>query len=118
MLDVLSDTDRTGRVRGQAAGAIAEQLEFSSSADPMRRVAEATLLELLHDPSPMVRFWSAFALGKLRTTAALPVLQELKKDRTPVPLWWTVGEEASDAIELIEGRHPPARVSKPDPGTR
>jgi hypothetical protein len=48
----------------------------------------------------------------LRTTAAVPLLRKLKTDTTSVPGWWTVGEEAADAIETIEGRQPSERVAR------
>jgi HEAT repeat protein len=110
LLDVLADTGRPDEVRGGVAEALAEQLEFSDKTDPLRRAAEALLVTLLDDDSAIVRFWTAFGLGKLRTRAALPALQALTGDETLVPRWWPVGEEAADAIEWIEGRVPPGRV--------
>lgn len=110
LLDVVTDTDRHAELRGQAAEAVAQQLEFSDNTDPLRQAAEAALIELLSDDSPIVRFWGAFGLGTLKTRAALPLLEALAGDNTPVPRWWTVGEEAADVIEWIEGRVPPGRV--------
>lgn len=112
LLDVLVDTTRPGAVRGQAADAVAEQLEFTDHLDPARLDAETSLTEMLNDPSAPVRFWSAVGLGKLRTTAALPSLGALTVDTTPVPGWWTVGEEAADAIDTIEGRQFPERLGR------
>jgi len=111
LLDVVTDTHRFAEVRGQAAEAVAQQLEFSGTMDPLRQAAEATLIGLLNDDSPIVRFWGAFGLGTLKTRAALPLLQALTSDNTPVPRWWTGGEEAADAIERIEGRVPLERVA-------
>jgi hypothetical protein len=110
LLEVMGDRNRREAVRGQAVEAAAEQLEFSEPDDPLRRAAEALMTELVEDPSPVVRFWASFGLGKLKAKSALPVLRLLVDDATPVPRWWTVGEEASDAIDLIEGRRPPNRV--------
>jgi HEAT repeat protein len=110
LLDVLADSGRPAEVRGGVAEAVAEQLEFSEETELLRRAAEAVLIGLLDDDSAVVRFWAAFGLGKLKTPAALPALQALTGDDTPVPRWWTVGEEAADAIEWIEGRVPPGRV--------
>jgi hypothetical protein len=57
-----------------------------------------------------VRFWSAFALGSMRYHAALPVLRKLAAgDTASFGNWWTVGEEASDAVDWIEGHEPPGR---------
>jgi HEAT repeat protein len=69
------------------------------------------LLGLLHDPSPEVRFWAAFAIGSLQYRPALPALKQLARaDTAWFGGWWTVGEEASDAMDRIEGREPPIRV--------
>jgi HEAT repeat protein len=69
------------------------------------------LISVLHDLAPEVRFWAAFALGSLRYRPALPELQQLANSDTAwFGGWWSVGEEASDAIDRIEGREPPERV--------
>ena len=69
------------------------------------------LIGLLHDLAPEVRFWVAFALGSLRYRPALPELRRLASTDTAwFGGWWTVGEEASDAIDRIEGREPPERA--------
>jgi hypothetical protein len=42
--------------------------------------------------------------------AHVPVLRELAADDTAsFGNWWTVGEEASDAVDWIEGREPSGR---------
>jgi hypothetical protein len=110
LLNVLADANRPAAVRGGVAEAVAEQLEFSDDTDLLRRAAEAVLIGLLDDDSAVVRFWAAFAVGKLKARAALPALRALTVDDTLVPRWWTVGEEAADAIEWIEGRVPPGRL--------
>jgi hypothetical protein len=110
LLEVLAGGSRRAEVRGQVAEAVAEQLEFADETDPLRRAAEAALMDLLDDENPIVRFWGAFGLGKLKTRTALPLLHALTSDDTPVPRWWTVGQEAADAIEWIEGRVPPGRL--------
>lgn len=110
LLEMLGDTSRSGVVRGHAAEAIAERLQFSEPLDPDRHAAELRLVDLLSDASPAVRFWSAFGLGKLRTKDAVPALRNLTDDDGAVTGWWTVGEEAADAIDMIEGREPPERT--------
>lgn len=109
LLDVVTDETHSERLRGQAAEAIAECLEYSADAEARDRASDL-LIDLLRDASPTVRFWAAFALGKLRAASALPALRELKADSALAPGWWTVGDEAADAIEAIEGRPPPARA--------
>jgi HEAT repeat protein len=115
LLGVLGDVSRAESIRGRAAEALAEHLEFVQSTDPRRHPAETQLIEMLTDASAVVRFWSAFALGTLRSTAALPHLRALAGDNTAVPGWWTVGEEAADSIDWIEGREPRER-DKPQGG--
>lgn len=109
LIDVLQDATRPQLVRGHAAEAIGEQLEFSDQSEPARLRAEVVFVDMLDDTSAMVRFWSAFGLGKLRTQSAVPRLRELADDTAVVPGWWTVGEEAADAIDHIEGRQSPER---------
>jgi HEAT repeat protein len=86
---------------------------FSKPGEQASRYDEAgqVLIGLLDDPSPEVRFWAAFATGSLRYHPALPALKQLARTDTAwFGGWWTVGEEASDAMDRIEGREPPERV--------
>ena len=108
LLEVMIDDSRSERVRGQVAEAVGEQLQFSGDAH-MRATAVDLLTEALSDGSALVRFWSAFALGKPSATSAVPALRQLVADQTLVARWWTISEEASDAIDVIEGRAPPSR---------
>jgi HEAT repeat protein len=109
LLEVAADRRQLNLVREHAIEGVAEQLQSSDPADRDRHDTDAGLMALLNDPSPAVRFWSAFALGQLRTAAAVPLLHAVTMDRMTVPGWWSVGEEASDAINIIEGREPPPR---------
>lgn len=102
-------------VRAQAAEGLANLHELGDPAEPLFQQARDALLAALPDPAPEVRFWSAFALGNLRAVAALPALQALTGDPAEVPGWWTVGEEAGDAIVVIQGGERPARVPRPRP---
>ena len=108
LLSVLVDEGRHERLRGQVAEAIGEQLEFRPD-ERVRRVATDLLTNLLNDANATVRFWSAIALGKRSAVSALPALRALAADLSMVTGWWTVGEEATDAIDTIEGRTPPPR---------
>lgn len=109
LLAVLGDATRPGPVRGQMVEAVAELLEFADHVDPVRGIAAGFFIDLLNDASPDVRFWCAFGLGKMGATPAVPFLRELTIDTTSVPGWWTVGQEAADAIASIEGRQPAER---------
>lgn len=71
------------------------------------------LIVTLRDPAPEVRFWFAFALGAIRFHSAVPALRVLANtDNGYFGDWWTIGEEASDAIDRIEGREPPDRTPR------
>jgi hypothetical protein len=68
------------------------------------------LTKHLADPAPEVRFWVAFTLDKLRAKQARVALVRLVADDTMVPRWWSVGDEATDALDRIAGREPPDRL--------
>lgn len=107
-------------VPSNVRGVIAEGLGnmfggcFGGPGDQESRYDETgqVLINQLHDPAPEVRFWAAFAVGSLRYRPALPALEQLARtDTAYFGGWWTVGEEASDAMDRIEGREPPERVA-------
>ena len=76
------------------------------------RVAGQILITALADPAAELRFWSAFALGSMRYRAALPILRKLaRRDKGRFGNWWTVGEEAADAVERISGQPLPIRIA-------
>jgi HEAT repeat protein len=117
--DLLGDAGEPPALRAQAAEGLANMLGGCGS-DPARdeqaaRDEAGRLLQAaLADADPEVRFWSAFALGSLAYAPALPALRELAaRDRAHLDGWWTVGEEASDAVDRIEGREPPERIGRP-----
>lgn len=103
LVDTLSTVQNHERVRGQAAegiGIIKPSRKFKLRID-----AETVLLKSLNDPSPIVRFWSCYAVGELKMKDSLPLLEELQvKDSSICPGWWYVSEEAEDAIAKINNR--------------
>ncbi|MGC4114480.1 MAG: hypothetical protein QM765_07690 [Myxococcales bacterium] len=114
LLHCVSDQADDPGVRGQAAEGLAELFEFHKQ-HPLYRKAARTALKGLANPSPVVRFWCAFALGKMRHRPALPVLRRVaKSDRAVCPGMWRVCDEASDAIAWIEGRQAPDRTPGKD----
>ena len=114
-ITVVRDQDVPSYVRGVVAEGLGNMFGgcFGGPGDQESRYDEAgqVLTDLLHDLAPEVRFWAAFSVGSLRYRPALPALQQLARNDTA---WfggsWTVGEEASDAIDRIESREPPTRV--------
>ncbi|HWQ90683.1 MAG TPA: HEAT repeat domain-containing protein, partial [Clostridia bacterium] len=92
-------------VRGQAVEGLAIHLASDSVRSQLRRKAEDLMIEMLQFPSPMLRFWACYGLGRLGCQRAIPRLLKLKReDRDVCPGWWYVWEEAEDAIEWIAGR--------------
>lgn len=67
------------------------------------------ILHALDDGEAEVRFWACFAVAGLKIREALDKLRLLQTDRAIVPGWWSVGEEAEDAITLLNGGEPPLR---------
>jgi HEAT repeat protein len=91
-------------VRAQAAEGLANKYDLVRPWKSGYLPAMKSLLVGLRDASPQVRFWSAFALGNMRAREALPELRRLAAtDREICPGWWTVGEEATDAIVTVTG---------------
>jgi hypothetical protein len=109
LLDLADDASRAARIRGQAAEGVGNLMEFTKQAT-LERTATLRLVRLLADASPEVRFWSAFSLGKLQAKSARAALRRMTSDETVVPGWWSVGGEAADALDRIDGREPPART--------
>lgn len=106
----LLNRNESENVRGQAAEALAI-IRCGSEKSRRYQVSEDALLKSLSDSSPTVRFWCCFALGGLRSKRAIQPLSRLKRfDRALCPDWWYVREEASDAIDWIQGRISPNRI--------
>lgn len=109
---ILQNQEETPGLRGQAAEGLAYLFGPCAGARHDRhgrayRRAGQILVAALGDPAAEVRFWAAFALGAMRYRAALPVLRKLARtDKEMFSNWWTVGKEATDAVDLIKG-HPP-----------
>lgn len=110
-IEVLQNVDEYPEIRAQAAEGLANALDCCSPRFAWFRRAETALIEALDDPSVQVRWWSSFALGVARSKKAVPRLSELAVgDHTMLPGWWTVAEEAEDALSNIAGKDHPDRV--------
>jgi len=103
LIDLLDDVDLPIDVRAQAAEALGDQLQMTKRS-ALQRVAVTYLIRQLDDRGPELRFWSAFSLGKLGAKRARKPLRELLTDESIAARFWTVGHEASDALDRIEGR--------------
>jgi HEAT repeat protein len=108
LLAALRNAAEDPRVRGQAA----ETLGYTTHDARTRRYKETaeSLVDVLDDPSPTVRFWAAFALGTMRARTAVPALQrQSATDEAVCPGWWRVADEAADALVTIAGGVPQER---------
>ncbi|MCP9494780.1 MAG: ribonuclease E inhibitor RraB [Pyrinomonadaceae bacterium MAG19_C2-C3] len=117
LLDAFNREGESVKVRAQALEGFANQ--HPSKKHKLRNEVEAAIFAGLSDESVEIRFWACFAAGSLEMKAALPRLQELVgQDTKDWGAWWTVSEEAEDAIDgihgrITEGRIPIANRSKP-----
>jgi HEAT repeat protein len=108
LLAILSDPHDDPAVRGHAAEALARFVDQRAAIVPR-------LIRALDDGQPEVRFWAAFALGQQADEQALPALRRLAEtDTAALPGWWSVRQEAADAIAAI-GQHNPG--DEPDTHT-
>lgn len=105
LVAILEDSTLKNEVRAQAPEEIGVHVHHQQRA--LRRLAVNALRRQLRDPSPDVRFWSAFGLALLSEREARHDLRRLQHDQAIVPGWWSLGDEASDALDIIEGRIPP-----------
>ncbi|RYZ40845.1 MAG: HEAT repeat domain-containing protein [Myxococcaceae bacterium] len=106
LVSILADLREAPRVRGQAAEGLSYLFMSVRTDSRDFEVAVHALRDALKDSSPEVRYCAVNALGGTGHLPLIPVLQEMREDRTPVPGWMgSVGEEASRAIEALEGLH-------------
>ncbi len=93
--EVFTDQGQESRLRGAAAEALGASFTYESVPE---------LVAGLTDPSPEVRFWSAYAVGFMKVESAVPELERLVSgDDAEVPGWWSVSKEAAWAIAEIRG---------------
>jgi hypothetical protein len=95
-------------VRGQAAEALAGRINYDHGRRPVRSRdlrARAAFERGLSDPAPEVRLWSIFALAQQGNEWVIPKLELMRHDTALVPRMWTVGQEASWAIDWIRERN-------------
>lgn len=111
LIEVLQKSEEYPEIRAQAAEGLANALDCCSARFAWYRRAESSLIEALDDSAVQVRWWSSFALGVARSKKAISQLRKLAAgDHTMLPGWWTVAEEAEDALSNIAGNDHPDRV--------
>lgn len=102
LLAALENQAELPNVRAQTAESLGNIIGRSDRRARPYRQAQRALTLALEDTAPEVRFWAAFALGEMRSRAALPKLRELAStDAAICPRWWAIKDEAADAIECI-----------------
>ncbi|ALF52158.1 hypothetical protein ACX27_03700 [Nostoc piscinale CENA21] len=109
LTEVAANTSEAAFIRAQALEGIGNKLSQDLPAN-LYQQAVNVIIQGLDDAEAEVRFWSCFAVGALNIQETLPKLQLLAQtDKTIVPGWWSVGEEAEDSITLMNGGEPPLR---------
>lgn len=89
----LNSSRESARVRVEAAEALAHR--------HLRRTHKV-LLKNLRDSNKDIRFWCAFALGEMAEKKAIPVLKQYAAtDKRMVKGFWSVAQEAADAVRKI-----------------
>jgi HEAT repeat protein len=117
LTDIVANDSEASFVRGQALEGLGNQLSLELPPH-LYRQAVSVIIQALDAAEAEVRFWACFAVGAIKIKEALPKLQILvQTDRTIVAGWWSVGEEAEDAITLINGGEPPLRKPHNSPTT-
>jgi HEAT repeat protein len=96
----LADPSEDDEVRGFAAEALGHVLAYEPRSGKPLKVLRAALT----DPSPNVRFWTAFALGEAGDISDVARLQQLEADGAEVFGGATVADEARESIEQIRTR--------------
>lgn len=112
LLDAAEDRSEYPEIRGQALETLAGALLYQG---PRRHRVVRRVLALLKDPQAEVRFWAIYALWHMRARVALPALERMTEDPSRPRLYWTVGQEARDAIAALrDGQAPPERPIDPE----
>lgn len=94
LIKIATETNEPEEVRGNAI----EALGNCGSKE-----AVEVLLELLNSPSPVIKFWTIYALGQICDVRALaPLRRVAETNQTFVSQYGIIADEAKDAIERIE----------------
>ncbi|MDG2615975.1 hypothetical protein P7L53_06920 [Thermoleptolyngbya sichuanensis XZ-Cy5] len=107
LTDVATHRGEAPSVRAQALEGLGNQLSqelltLHQELLTLYQEAVNAILTALDDSEAVIRFWACFAAGCLKSKEALSKLQFLaQNDKTFVDGWWTVSQEAEDAIALI-----------------
>lgn len=96
LIEKLEEQTEISKIRGLVAETLGNSLD---------KRAIIPLLDALKDESLEVRFWSIFALGEIGAEEAISELEKIiQEDKSVLPGWWSLREEAEDALQLIKKR--------------
>jgi hypothetical protein len=110
LLAALENESEDAHVRAMAAEGIGYALQYDPH--PLKARAVAALRSALSSSSADIRFFSVFALGTVKAEEARGDVEALVNDPAVFsPGWWTVGEEARDALLVLDGGGWPERDS-------
>jgi len=109
LLRIAGDSSQPETLRGQAFEGIA--YHQPSRKHHLWRRSLKVIRAGLADASGHVVFWACFAAGRLFARELLPILKRLRDtDKRVEPGWWSIADEASDAISAIHGLPSPDRT--------
>jgi HEAT repeat protein len=101
---ILADRDESVAVRAYVAEALGHLLQH----EPVLAEVRLAIRGGLSDPAAEVRFWSTFAAGVLELQETRGILERLADmDHENVEGWWSVAEEASWALRVLDGEADP-----------
>jgi HEAT repeat protein len=101
---ILADREESVAVRAYVAEALGHLLQH----EPVLAEVRLAIRGGLSDPAAEVRFWSTFAAGVLELQETRGILERLADmDHENVEGWWSVAEEASWALRVLDGEADP-----------
>jgi HEAT repeat protein len=101
---ILADREESVAVRAYVAEALGHLLKH----EPVLADVRLAIRAGLSDPEPEIRFWSAFAAGVLELHETRGMLERLAStDHAEVEGWWSVAEEATWALRVLDGEEDP-----------
>jgi HEAT repeat protein len=101
---ILADREESIPVRAYVAEALGHLLQH----EPVLAEVRLAIRAGLSDPAAEIRFWSAFAAGVLELHETRGMLERLGgSDQEEVEGWWSVAEEASWALRVLDGEEDP-----------
>jgi HEAT repeat protein len=117
LTEIAASNSEAASTKAQALEGLGNKLSQKFSPNLYQR-AVSVIIQALDAPEAEVRFWACFAVGALKIKEALSRLQVLAQtDSMIVAAWWSVGEEAEDAITIMKGGEPPLRKPHNSPTT-